>query len=246
MWCGRETGVCDSWAECEARVKGVAGARYKSFKTQEEAVEAFRRGYDDEARNVLRAIVRRRHEAVNYEAFPEIVRDSIAVDGACAGNPGMMEYRGVDVMTGAELFHQGPFADGTNNIGEFLALVHALAFFHNTDDGAADIILAGSVKIGHLSRLAADQGAVVLTAGFGKAGDQLLENRGFQFAGADIVQEEERLRAQNSDIIHTVIDQIGTYRVVFVQGKGDLEFGAYAVHAGNQYRLFVLGDFECE
>ena len=56
------------------------------------------------------------------------------MDGACAGNPGMMEYRGVDVMTGAELFHQGPFADGTNNIGEFLALVHALAFFHNTDN----------------------------------------------------------------------------------------------------------------
>ena len=134
VWSGTEPGVCDSWAECEARVKGVAGARYKSFNTQEEAVEAFRRGYDDEARNVLRAIVRRRHEAVNYEAFPEIMRDSIAVDGACAGNPGMMEYRGVDVMTGAELFHQGPFADGTNNIGEFLALVHALAFFHNTDN----------------------------------------------------------------------------------------------------------------
>ena len=124
--------------------------------------------------------------------------------------------------------------------------VEHIASFHNADDGAADIILAGSVKIGHLSRLTADQGAVVLTAGFGKAGDQLLENRGLQFAGADIVQEEERLRAQNSDIIHTVIDQIGAYRVVLVQGKGDLEFGAYAVHAGNQYRLFVLGDFECE
>ena len=43
-----------------------------------------------------------------------------------------MEYRGVDVMTGAELFHQGPYPDATNNIGEFLALVHALAFFHKT------------------------------------------------------------------------------------------------------------------
>ena len=132
VWQGTEPGVCDSWAECEARVKGYPGARYKSYKTQEEAVRAFRAG--DDAGDVLRAIARGPAMRVNYEAFPEIVRDSIAVDGACAGNPGMMEYRGVDVMTGAELFHQGPFADGTNNIGEFLALVHALAFFHNTDN----------------------------------------------------------------------------------------------------------------
>ncbi len=132
VWQGAEPGICDSWAECEARVKGYPGARYKAYKTQEEAVRAFREGYDTEARDVLRAIAHGPREHVNYEAFPEIVQDSIAVDGACSGNPGDMEYRGVDVMTGAELFHQGPFQDATNNVGEFLALVHALAFFHNT------------------------------------------------------------------------------------------------------------------
>lgn len=132
VWKGTEPGVCDSWAECEARVKGYPGARYKSFQTQEEAVRAFREGYDTEARDVLRAIAHGPREHVNYEAFPEIVQDSIAVDGACSGNPGDMEYRGVDVMTKAELFHQGPFPDATNNVGEFLALVHALALFHNT------------------------------------------------------------------------------------------------------------------
>ncbi len=129
VWCGRETGVCDSWAECEARVKGFPGARYKSFKTQEDAIRAFREGNAD--MGVLRAIAHAPTKHVNYEAIPDIVRDSIAVDGACSGNPGIMEYRGVDVMTGAELFHAGPFADATNNIGEFLALVHALALFHN-------------------------------------------------------------------------------------------------------------------
>ena len=56
----------------------------------------------------------------------------VSFDISVSGNPGIMEYRGVDVMTGAELFRQGPFQDATNNIGEFLALVHALAFFHNT------------------------------------------------------------------------------------------------------------------
>ena len=53
---------------------------------------------------------------------------SIAVDAACSGNPGRMEYRGVDTQTHGQLFHQGPFDQATNNVGEFLALVHGLAF----------------------------------------------------------------------------------------------------------------------
>ena len=127
VWQGTEPGICDSWAECELRVKGFPGARYKAFATQQEAVEAFRN--DPGEMDLLRAIARGPREVVNYEAIPVIVRDSIAVDGACSGNPGLMEYRGVDVPTGAELFHQGPFPDATNNIGEFLAIVHALALF---------------------------------------------------------------------------------------------------------------------
>ena len=52
---------------------------------------------------------------------------SIAVDAACSGNPGPMEYRGVYIKTGQVLFKVGPMEQGTNNIGEFLAIVHALA-----------------------------------------------------------------------------------------------------------------------
>lgn len=129
VWQGTEPGICDSWAECELRVKGFPGARYKAFDTQEEAVEAFRN--DPGEMDILRAIARAPREFVNYDAIPGLVHDSIAVDGACSGNPGMMEYRGVDVPTGVELFRQGPFPDATNNIGEFLAIVHALALFHN-------------------------------------------------------------------------------------------------------------------
>ena len=129
VWQGTEPGICDSWAECELRVKGFPGARYKAFASQQEAVEAFRNAPGEV--DIIKAIARAPREFVNYEAIPGIVRDSIAVDGACAGNPGLMEYRGVDVPTGAELFRQGPFPDATNNIGEFLAIVHALALFHN-------------------------------------------------------------------------------------------------------------------
>ena len=53
--------------------------------------------------------------------------NSISVDAASSGNPGKMEYRGVDTKTKKQLFIQGPFEEGTNNIGEFLALVHGLA-----------------------------------------------------------------------------------------------------------------------
>ncbi|MCH5177762.1 MAG: ribonuclease H [Prevotellaceae bacterium] len=52
--------------------------------------------------------------------------EAIAVDAACSGNPGPMEYRGVHLPSGKQIFHFGP-VQGTNNIGEFLAIVHALA-----------------------------------------------------------------------------------------------------------------------
>ena len=57
--------------------------------------------------------------------FPKI---SICVDAACSGNPGMMEYQGVETNTKRQIFYQGPFREGTNNIGEFLALVHGLGY----------------------------------------------------------------------------------------------------------------------
>ena len=61
-----------------------------------------------------------------YE-FPSCVKhDAWAVDAACSGNPGPMEYQAIDLATGAQVFHFGP-VHGTNNIGEFLAIVHALA-----------------------------------------------------------------------------------------------------------------------
>lgn len=57
---------------------------------------------------------------------PDVKALAWAVDAACSGNPGPMEYRCIDLQTGAQVFHFGPL-HGTNNIGEFLAIVHALA-----------------------------------------------------------------------------------------------------------------------
>lgn len=66
-----------------------------------------------------------RHDTV-LPLPPEVSADAWAVDAACSGNPGRMEYQGIDLATGTQVFHFGP-VHGTNNIGEFLAIVHALA-----------------------------------------------------------------------------------------------------------------------
>lgn len=66
-----------------------------------------------------------RHDTVLPLPMP-VRSNAWAVDAACSGNPGAMEYQGIDLQTGAQVFHFGPVY-GTNNIGEFLAIVHALA-----------------------------------------------------------------------------------------------------------------------
>ena len=123
VWVGTNPGICESWEECKLRVQNYPNAKYKSYNTKEEAIKAYRGNPLDEM-GVLRAIANAPTQKVNYEAFPEIDMNSIAVDAACSGNPGVMEYQGVDVQTGETLFRKGPFRQGTNNIGEFLALVH--------------------------------------------------------------------------------------------------------------------------
>ena len=66
-----------------------------------------------------------RHDTV-LPLPPEVSANAWAVDAACSGNPGRMEYQGIDLATGTQVFHFGP-VHGTNNIGEFLAIVNALA-----------------------------------------------------------------------------------------------------------------------
>ncbi len=123
VWKGRKPGIYRSWEECTAQVNHYPGAQFKSFETLREAREA---AASDEPPSF------RKPKAVSKAFSQEMgtakpVKPSWCVDAACSGNPGQMEYRCVDTETGIDIFRQGPFEDGTNNIGEFLALVHALA-----------------------------------------------------------------------------------------------------------------------
>ena len=126
VWKGHKPGIYSSWNDCEKQIKGFTGAIYKAFKSKEQAMRAYKMDYNEFVGN-----------DVNKLGFIGDIWDkdvekpdvkSICVDAACSGNPGKMEYRGVEIVSGNELFRQGPFDDSTNNIGEFLAIVHALAY----------------------------------------------------------------------------------------------------------------------
>ncbi len=123
VWDGVNPGIYDSWTDCQAQIKGYPNAKYKSFPSKEIAEEAF---YGSDYEDNIRSQQRRVIDPVLF--YDEIEKDSMAVDAACSGNPGIMEYRGVWTVDRVELFKMGPFKNSTNNIGEFLALVHALAF----------------------------------------------------------------------------------------------------------------------
>ena len=125
VWKGKRPGIYDTWDDCKAAIKGVKGAEYKSFTTFELAKKAYNGNYQDykgkkKGESELSPLELLKIGQPNYH--------SIAVDAASSGNPGVMEYQGVDTKTQKKLFKQGPFEQGTNNIGEFLAIVHGLAF----------------------------------------------------------------------------------------------------------------------
>lgn len=133
VWQGRESGIYDSWAACEAQVKGVS-AKYKGFATREEAEKALADG----AEKYIAPRTASKKKAANTISVKDlsatemqqhgVILPALAVDAACSGNPGKMEFRGVIADTGTEVFHRGPYIGGTNNIGEFLAIVLGLAY----------------------------------------------------------------------------------------------------------------------
>lgn len=131
VWKGKETGIFDNWEDCKSSIHGVKGAEYKSFKSRPLAEKAWNESYADYKGKKL----------IGSELSPEQrklignpIQNSISVDAACSGNPGLMEYQGVHTATGEVIFRKGPYYHSTNNIGEFLAIVHALAHMKQTND----------------------------------------------------------------------------------------------------------------
>jgi ribonuclease HI len=122
VWKGQTPGVYATWKECEKQVKGFENALFKGFEDETAAKEAFKSNPQKYIGKDSKKLPTSHRPNRNYPDF-----ECICVDAACSGNPGPMEYRGVHLPSGQEIFRKGPFALGTNNIGEFLAIVHALA-----------------------------------------------------------------------------------------------------------------------
>jgi ribonuclease HI len=125
VWKGLNPGIYDAWDACRQQVEGQEDAKYKAFPSRQEAVEALAKGHQAYLRKATKPKADNKLSNATPTGSP--ILNTLAVDAACSGNPGDMEYRGVLTATKQEIFHVGPLKKGTNNVGEFLALVHGLA-----------------------------------------------------------------------------------------------------------------------
>ncbi len=148
VWKGKIPGIYTSWEACQKQISGFKDAQYKSFKTKEAAELAFSKPYEKADAKDKRAQI----SNLYLDFKDEIVWDSICVDAACSGNPGPMEYQGIDLQSQKIIFHAGPYDDGTNNIGEFLAIVHALAYFEQQSITGKAIYSDSAIAIGWVKR----------------------------------------------------------------------------------------------
>lgn len=142
VWQGKKPGIYTDWDECKEQVVGVQGAQYKGFDSMAEAEAAIKLPYS----SVVQQVGHQRTQAGETLAHPGVlvidengmtavkpgttnppVLDALAVDAACSGNPGVMEYQGIYIPTRTRVFHYRA-EKGTNNIGEFLAIVHGLSY----------------------------------------------------------------------------------------------------------------------
>jgi ribonuclease HI len=157
VWLGHVPGVYTEWPIAKQQIDGYKGAKYKSFPDRRQAEAAYANGfqrYIDAAVSSNSSHQRPRPESSRRSNAPsteKIISQSISVDAACSGNPGAMEYQGVTTSGKKQLFHRA-FPLGTNNIGEFLALVHALAFLKGQNMGDLPIYSDSQIAIGWIKK----------------------------------------------------------------------------------------------
>lgn len=126
IWQGKQTGVVDDWVKCLDAIRGYPGAKYKAYKSLADANAAFQEGYKKHWGKGDVGLKEYSSEVLNLIGEP--VYPSVAVNCSWNFYDNKMEYQGVDTLSGERLFHQGPFEDANQHMGEFLALVHALAY----------------------------------------------------------------------------------------------------------------------
>lgn len=125
IWHGRTPGIYTDWETAQKQIAGFKKPRYKSFGSKQLAQKAYSEGPDAyEGRGFKKT---RDMTPAEKELYGEPNELSICVDAACNAK-GDMEYRGVFTYSADEIFKKGVYKNGSNNVGEFLALVHGLAW----------------------------------------------------------------------------------------------------------------------
>ena len=149
VWKGRKPGVYPTWDDCKAQVDGFADAKYKSFESKADAVAAYGQPHTQHiaSRSAGSGGSRTTAAAVRARASGKYIHESYCVDAACSGNPGALEFQCVHTASGEVIFKHGPYPDGTNNIGEFLAIVQALMWLQQ-QRSAAPVYSDSKIAIG--------------------------------------------------------------------------------------------------
>lgn len=149
VWEGRRPGVYTTWDECRRNIEGYPNAKYKSFLSKKDAETAYS---DHPNKHVFKKTKEPSSAPASKSGAGRPKMDAVCVDAACSGNPGLMEYRGVDFQSGEEIFHMGPLDHGTNNVGEFLAIVHALALLKQQQLPTKIIYSDSKIAIGWIKK----------------------------------------------------------------------------------------------
>lgn len=126
VWRGRKPGIYTSWQEAREQISEFPKPQFKSFGSFRLAERAFEEGPEKYKGRSFKKSRDLSDEMLKKLGDPILM--SLSVDAACNAKTGVFEYRGVITESGTEVFKEGPFKNGTNNVGEFLALVHALAY----------------------------------------------------------------------------------------------------------------------
>lgn len=148
VWAGYRPGIYEDWNTAQQQISGFPGAKFKSYPTLPAAEAALKRGPETTPTTKPTAKPAAKKSSTG---LPPRIPDSLSVDAACSGNPGKMEYQGVITGDGRQIFHQA-FPLGTNNIGEFLALVHALALMQRQENHHTPIYTDSKIAMGWVKK----------------------------------------------------------------------------------------------
>ncbi|MBS9773955.1 MAG: ribonuclease H family protein [Tenacibaculum sp.] len=149
VWKGRKTGIFSSWSACKEQINGFEGAQYKAFSDKAEAEKAIKKSFFDyKGKDTKKKTISLKEK----EKYGNPILESLSVDAACSGNPGKLEYRGVLTNSKKQVFIQGPFENGTNNIGEFLGIVHGIALLKSKKLDILPIYSDSKIAIGWVKK----------------------------------------------------------------------------------------------